>query len=411
MKYVIIGTGIAGTCAAEAIRRLDRQGEIVMIGDEKGPPYCRPMISLVLDGSITPNMLPIRPEGFFRDLNITEVPGSRVKAMNADDRTVETADGRIIHYDRLLIASGADPRPVKTPGGDLENIFYMRTREHARKIREVIPSAKRALVLGGGLVGFKAAYGLLKQGLKTTMLIRSEHPLSMQVDETAGRIIRETLENRGLDVRVGVEVEAFEGNGSVRRARTSDGSGIDCELAVIGKGVLPSLDFVDRETLKVDLGVLVDKRMQTSDPAVYAAGDAAETVDVAREKRWVNAIWPEAAEQGRLAGVNMAGGAAEGEGSLGRNVIRIFDLDVLSGGLVNPGEKDGCDVLRSEDARRKVYRKMVFRGDRLVGLVMVNEIEQGGVLLATIHSRKPLSVPRESLLEKGFNYKTLLRPL
>jgi nitrite reductase (NADH) large subunit len=409
MKYVIVGNGVAGISAAEAIRRLDPDGAITMIGDETVPPYCRPMISMVLEGSIGPEKLPIRNPSYYDDLGIEPLLGSRVTAIDVDEKTVRVGEGEPIAYDRLLIASGADPRPITAEGLELKNISYMRTEAHVRGMLEILPEAKKGLVLGGGLVGFKAAYGLLRRGLAVTMLIRSGYPLSLQADETAGNMILEELVRKGLEVRVGVEVTAFEGNGAVSGAQLSDGTRIACDMVVIGKGVLPALSFVPRDRIEVDLGILIDPHMQTSAPDIYAAGDVAEAVDVARKTRWVNAIWPEAVAQGTIAGTNMAGRRVAGRGSLGRNVIRIFDLDIMTGGLVIPPEGNGYEVFSEINRRRNTYRKLVFDGERLAGMVMVNDVEQGGVLLSLMNSETPVTVSREALASPKFNYKQLLR--
>jgi NAD(P)H-nitrite reductase large subunit len=132
-------------------------------------------------------------------------------------------------------------------------------------------------------------------------------------------------------------------------------------------------------------------------------------MDIARKTPWVNAIWPEAVAQGRIAGMNMAGRRTAYKGSLSRNVIRIFGMDVMTAGLITPPAAEGFDILNVKDARAKIYRKLVFRGDRLVGMVMVNGIEQGGVLMSLIQSETPVRAPREALLKPGFNFKQLMR--
>lgn len=408
MKYVIAGNGVAGMTAAETIRQIDPAGQITMIGDEAGPPYCRPMISLVLEGAVDADRLPIRSPRFYEETNIRPLLGSRVTKIDVTRRIVATAAGDAIEYDKLLIATGADPRPVKAEGLDLENISYMRTQRHVQSMLAGLNGAQNALVLGGGLVGFKAAYGLLRRGLNVTMLIRSGYPLSMQVDEAAGQMVREELISRGLDVRVNVETVGFEGNKKVRRAFLSDSSEVACDLVVIGKGVLPALSFVPRDKIDVDLGIVVNGRMETSCPGVYAAGDVAEYVDIARKTPWVNAIWPEAVSQGKIAGMNMAGRKVSYPGSLSRNVIRVFDLDIMTGGVVNPPPDALYKTVVYHHPGQKLYRKLVFQGEHLVGLAMVNRIEQGGVLLSAIASRTPVRVPREHLLEPGFNYGRLL---
>lgn len=408
MKYVILGNGVAGVSGAETIRQMDAEGHITMIGDETFDPYCRPMISLVLEGAIEPEKLPIRTSDFYDALRISPVLGERVTSIDVDRKSVSVQSGNTIPFDRLLIATGADPRPIKARGLHLRNIFFMRTESHVRQMLEILPGAKRALVLGGGLVGFKAAYGLLRRGIKVTMLIRSGYPLSMQVDEDAGRMILEELVAHGLEVKVKAHVVGFEGQEAVEKAHLSDGTVVPCDMVVIGKGVLPSLSFVPRDRIEVDLGILVDSHLETSAPGIFAAGDVAESIDIARKARWVNAIWPEAVTQGRIAGMNMAGRPVAYKGSLSRNVIRIFDLAVMTGGVVNPPIDARFEVLAARDARLKTYRKLVFSYNRLVGMILVNAIEQGGVLLSLIQSGIPVRIPKENLLEPSFNFKQLM---
>ncbi len=176
---------------------------------------------------------------------------------------------------------------------------------------------------------------------------------------------------------------------------------------VVGKGVAPTLGFVPRDKIKVDLGIVVDQHLQTTAEGVFAAGDVAQALDVVRKETWVNAIWPVAAEQGRIAGANMAGRPVSFRGSVGRNVLRVFGLDVLSGGIVNPSVQDGYETFIRFDPFRRVYRKLVLLEGNLVGLAMVGAIEQGGVILSLIQRQVPLTIDPELLLEDSFNFATL----
>ena len=408
MKYVIVGNGIAGISAAETVRQLDPEGHITIVGDETCLPYSRPMISMVLDGSIPPEKLSIRSQRVYEDLNIEPLLGNRISEIDVDQHQIVFEKHPPVPFDRLLMATGADARPIGADGENLDNIFPMRTQAHVQRIIQELPTIRNPLVLGGGLVGFKATYGLLKRGLKPTMLITSGYPLSMQVDEVAGKMILDELIDHGLTVKAGVSVEAFVGNSKVEGAHLSDGTALPCDLAIAGKGVLPALSFVPRTEISVEQGIVVDEHMETGAKDIFAAGDVAQCMDIARKTRWINAIWPEAAMQGRVAGANMAGRPVTYGGSVSRNVMRIFGLDLMTLGLANPKPDSAYETLDSNDSRT-TYRKLVFRENILVGAILVNDIEQGGILLSLIRNETPLSIRRKKLLEPGFNFRQLMR--
>ncbi|MBG0780573.1 MAG: FAD-dependent oxidoreductase, partial [Desulfotignum balticum] len=309
----------------------------------------------------------------------------------------------------LLIASGADARQIKVPGSELRNVFTMRTQKDVLdQLEAVSQGVENALVLGGGLVGFKAAHALLKRGINVTMLITSPYPLAMQVDETAGKMILKELETHGLTVKVGVSVTAFDGGETVKNARLDSGETLECDLVIVGKGVDPSLGFIPENDIDMGYGIQVDSYLCSSVPDIYAAGDAAETFDIARQTRWINAIWPEAAIQGRIAGFNMAGRKVSYPGSLGRNVMRIYGLDVMTMGLANPENTKDLEIIQAGDENAGAYRRLVFSGDILVGAVLINQIEQGGILRAMIENRVPVRIPKKYLMSLNFNYSRLL---
>jgi nitrite reductase (NADH) large subunit len=409
MKHLIIGNGIAGINAARAIREMDAGAAIFMVSDETFPPYSRPMISYVLEGSEPHAKLPLFAGNVYESLNITPVLGHRVAHLDVGARSVRLENGTEIDFQRLLIASGADARQIRVPGADLGNIFTLRTQKDVQdQLKAVSRGVKSALVLGGGLVGFKAAHALLKRKIKVTMLITSAYPLAMQVDETAGKMILAELQAQGLSVKVGVSVTAFDGDETVRNARLDSGETLDCDLVIVGKGVDPSLGFIPENGIEMATGILVDPYLCSNIPDIYAAGDTAETYDIARQTRWVNAIWPEAAVQGRIAGFNMAGRKVACPGSLGRNVMRIYGLDVMTMGLANPDNTDDLEIIQAGHEKAGAYRRLVFRGDILVGAVLINQIEQGGMLRAMIENRVSVRIPRRYLMSLDFNYSRLL---
>ncbi|MGM0424977.1 MAG: NAD(P)/FAD-dependent oxidoreductase [Thermodesulfobacteriota bacterium] len=406
MQHLILGSGIAGLQAARGILGVQPQARVSMLSREPDHPYSRPMIAQLLEGSVQPWQLDL---GLPPEVEL--IPQDEALAVDASRRSVQTRQGRSLGYDRLLLASGADPRPISAPGLELENIFYMRDRSQVQSMLQALPGCSRALVLGGGLVGLKAAYSLLRQGLQVTMLIGSQYPLSQQVDPFTGSLVLDKLKQNGLEVKVGLEVTRFIGrDNKLIGAELSDGSQQECQLVVVGKGVDPAIGFLQGSGIKTDWGVLVDERLRTSVQDVYAAGDIIEHLDLARDTPRVNAIWPEAAEQGRIAGLNMAGQSLSYPGSLSRNVLRIFDLDVLSCGLVNPGPEQDCQVLEDYNPGQHTFRRLVLYSNRLLGAVCVNQIQQAGILMQLIRSRLQLQCRPKELLRTDFNpgmvYKT-----
>jgi nitrite reductase (NADH) large subunit len=408
MRHVIVGTGIAGTLAAETIRKFDSNSSITMLGGEPFYPYCRPMISMLLEGSITPEEMAIRERDDFRSRDIGLLLGESVGKVNIPERTLETEQGKVIPFDRLLIASGADPVKIQAEGCDLANIFTMRHREDVERMLKVLPEVRSVLIVGGGLVGLKAVHALVARGKKVTMVEKLGHPLPLVVDRKSGDKITKKLEELGITTRMGVTVNAFDGNGHVREAFLDDGSKVVSDLVVIAVGSRPAVSFLEKSGIKVDEGIQVSPCLETEAEGVFAAGDVAQAMDVALNRRKVNAIWPVAVEQGIVAGMNMAGRSVAYRGSMGRNVVRIGDLDVLTGGLVNPPPNEGYEVLEDENRRRKTYRKLVFKGDILKGLVMLNQVEKGGTFLSMIQRQMPVHLEKERLLDSLFDFSQLL---
>ena len=282
MKYLIIGNGIAGITAAETIRGLDSDCRIIMVSRERTLPYSRPLISYVVSGELDPEEIIIRSDDFYENLGIETFLGRVVKAINITNKTVLLDTGESIEWDRMLIATGANPKLMEVEGKDLKNIYVLRNIDDAVKIVSSCRSGvKKAAVLGGGLVGFKAAYGLFKRGVDVSILITSNYPLSQVADEKSGKLIKATLENHGLKVEVGKSVRAFEGkNGKVCGALLDDYSTIEVDLVIVGKGVNPAISFVEGTGIVTRRGIIVNDTLETSVSNIFAAGDVAEAPDV-----------------------------------------------------------------------------------------------------------------------------------
>jgi NAD(P)H-nitrite reductase large subunit len=392
MRYVIAGLHAAGRSACAWLRRLDPGAEIVGLDPEAAPAYARPLISHVLAGEIEPGLLDLAEPDPFAALGVTVVP-ERAVALDPDRREIATASGRTIVYDRLLLATGASPRRVdlgKGSAGDSPGdsptelageVCYFRGREDLARLSDRIKPGGLAVVLGGGLVGFKLTVGLLARRMRVRLIVSSPRPLALNVDEYLGGIIGRDLAGLpGVELSINTSVTAVA-PGRERRYRLvlSTGAEVEADLVAAGKGVVPAVDWLAGTGLDDREGIPVDAFLQTAAPEVYAAGDLARAFDVALQAPQVNAIWPLAVEQGRIAAWNMAGKAAPYPGGLAMNSIPMFGGHLVSVGAVNPRYTAGCESL-ALTPRRGSYLKLVFRENALVGAVGFNAAPRLGEL-------------------------------
>ncbi|MDW7709989.1 MAG: FAD-dependent oxidoreductase [Deferrisomatales bacterium] len=381
MRYVVVGASAAGLAAAEGIFEVDPGGEVLLLSEERQAPYCRPLISYWLAREAPASLFPLPSPA----LNRGELrAGVRAVHLDAGARRLTLAGGEVIPYDRLCLATGAAPKPLGLPGEEAPNVFSFRTRADAEAIEaELGRGAGRALVLGGGLVGVKAALSLAARGLETGLCVASGFPLSQSADETAGGLVTQALESRGVRVRLGCRPSALRVEGGrVTGIGFHSSDGVDpCDVVIRAKGVEPRGELLGAPPG----GVAGDQELRTGTPGVWVAGDTALTHDLAWEEPRINAIWPAAVEQGRLAGRNMAGARESYPGSLAMNSLRVGDLHLVTAGITRP-PLGPYRALQEADASRGAYRKLVLREGRLVGAVFAGEAEQAGLIVAAIRA-------------------------
>ncbi|NOX97805.1 MAG: NAD(P)/FAD-dependent oxidoreductase [Nitrospirae bacterium] len=416
MNYLIIGNSAAGISGAEAIRKVDKTGKITMVSAEGYPPYSRCLLSYYLAGDIEEKKLLFRPEDFYEKNKIEVLLGKKVEKIEPEKKKVILAGKEEIAYDKLLIATGASPKLLNIKGEDRKGVFGLRTVEDVQNILQRLDKVKVAAVLGGGLIGLKAAYGLRKRGLRVKVIIKSNRVLSQMLDERAAAIFRKRIEENGIEVMTGLAAEEIlADDGSVKGLKLDNGASVDCQLVVIGKGVTPNIDLVKGTAIKVSRGISVDEKQGTNISDIYAAGDVAETVDIVSGRTTINALWPCAVEQGRIAGYNMAlrkSGEKAGEehkyaGSIGMNSIEFFDLPVISIGITRPGEKGYEEVIR-DIPEKGFYRKIVLRDNRIVGAILLGRINPAGVLLSLIRDKVDVSEIKDEIMEETFNYSRVV---
>jgi nitrite reductase (NADH) large subunit len=306
-RYVIIGASAAGSSAAETLRRHAPKAQITVVSDEKIT-YSKPLLSYYLAGHLGEEQLFFRAPDFYERYGIQRIH-ARAVGLRPEKSTVELSDGQNLQYDKLLLATGAAPRFPKIEGIRREGVFGLRKLEDAQGILARLPSTKRAVVLGGGLVGLKAAAALKERGLSVTVLVDSPHVLSQMLDESSARIFEKIFEQNGVTIYTKAKPVAVLGTQHIEGVQLASGEVVECDVVVVGKGVDPRLELLEGTPIRKDYGVLVDDYLRTSVENIYAAGDVAQARDVLRGEPWINALWPCAVEQGRVAALNMLGRA------------------------------------------------------------------------------------------------------
>jgi len=412
MRYVIAGASAAGVSAAETLRQRDPASEIVVISDEAFI-YSKPMLSYYLAGHQDLESLLYRPRGFFESQGITAIYDRGV-AVDVVKGCVELEHGPPVPYDKLLLATGASPRFPSAEGIKREGIFGLRRISDADGILTRLSGVKEAVVLGAGLVGLKAAAGLLERGVRVKILVESRQVLSQMLDASSARFFQELFEQHGVPIATRAAPAAILGNGRIEGVQIASGEVFPCQLVVVGKGVDPNLGLVSGSAIKVDYGVLVDKYLETSVENVYAAGDVAQAMDIVRGEPWINSLWPCAVEQGRVAALNMAGERLPYKGSTRMNSVQFFGLPVISAGLavLTPGPLGGRsgehDTSIEDQPSATVYRKIFLKDDTIVGFVVIGDIERAGLLKVLMEKRVNVSAIQDRLLGPKLDFGFLL---
>ncbi len=275
-RFVIVGASLAGAKAAAELRERGFDGELVLIGAEDELPYERPPLSKdYLRGESERESMRVHDEAFYREQEIQLQLGTRVTSVEVGMQHAELEDGQSLSFDRLLLTTGASPRRLDLPGASLNGIHYLRTIDDSDAIRARIDKGGHVVVIGGGWIGSEIAASARQRGLEVTMIAAQRLPNIQVFGEKIGQFYRDVHASQGVQLVLGDGAAAFEGDGAVDRVRTESGSVVECDFVVVGAGAAPNVDLGRQAGLEVDNGILVDSRLQSSAPTVFAAGDVA----------------------------------------------------------------------------------------------------------------------------------------
>ena len=391
-RLVLIGNGMAGVRTLEELLALaPGQYEITVFGAEPYGNYNRILLSPVLAGEKSIDDIMLNDERWYRDSGITLHKGCKVVDINRARREVIAEDGTVAPYERLLLATGSSPFIIPVPGKDLPGVVSFRDIRDVHAMLEATRHHKKAVVIGGGLLGLEAANGLLKQGMEVSVVHLLDTLMERQLDKPAAALLQGALEQRGLRFLMQAQTDAILGEDRVRGVRFKDGTEIEADLVVMAVGIRPNVELAKKAGLYCERGVVVNDTMQTFDPRIYAVGEC-----VQHRSQTYGLVAP-LFEQGKVCANHLAGlGYSRYQGSLTSTKLKVTGIDVFSAGNYLGGE--GCEEILFQDPGQGVYKKVVVKDNKVHGAVLYGDTVDGAWYFQLLRDGTDVSEIREALL-------------
>ncbi|MGB7875453.1 MAG: FAD-dependent oxidoreductase [Anaerolineales bacterium] len=414
MRYVIIGSGVAGFAACEAIRSQDKTGEIFFLSDDPHGYYSRPGLAYYLTGEMDAKGLFPRSKNDWLYLNLRYING-RVTRICSGEHQIEVDNSSRLEYDRLLVAVGAKANKLDIPGADLEGVVKLDHMEDARKILKLARRGKRAVVVGGGITALELVEGLRSRGVKVHYLLRGDRYWSNVLDEQESRIIENRLEEEGIKIHHHSELIEIQGKrGRVKGVCLLDGRTLRCDILAFAIGIRPRVELAREAGLAIDRGILANEYLQSSNPDIYVAGDVAQIYDPLSKRSIIDSLWGLAREQGYTAGLNMAGKRTAYVKKIPFNVTRLAGLTTTIIGTVGRGrDEDLIGIARGDSETWRslpdaivaqtgfeVNRIRLLVGAKtLLGAIVMGDQQLSFPLEKIISNHADISPIREKLLQ------------
>lgn len=398
MKYVIIGASAAGLAAAETVRKYDSQGTVTVLTEEEYMPYSRPSISYYLKGKVKESNMALRKPAFYKEKKIDVITSSKVTSIDTDKKIVKV--GRKNYpYDKLCLCTGSKPfvPPMDNVEGKANALTFLDLK--ATKAVKTLANAKtRAVVIGAGLIGMKAAEGLVKICKSVDVVELAPRVLPSILDAKSAKQVKKHLENNGIRFHLeNTVVNASSKGKNITAVTLKDGKKLPCDLLILAVGVRPQTELAEKAKLEVNRGIVTDiQTMQTGNSDIYAAGDCCVSTDMLDGSKKIIALWPNAVQQGNVAGAQMAGADVTVGGTYSVNAIDFFGLRICTCGLINvQGEQYSDKIKQDVD----VYKRLVFEDDKLVGYVLINSSINAGLYTNLISNKISLDTVQGDIMD------------
>ena len=365
--YLILGNGAAGVSAAEAIRERNETCSIVMVSNESVLSYNRPMLTKSMLASFNPSQLAIHDEKWYQDRNIINVLDKTVKSIDTQAKEVAFSDGLKLKYDKCIYALGSECFVPPIPGHDKEQVVAIRRLSDVVKIGKMLPNVKHAVVIGGGVLGLEAAWELSKAKCRVTIVEVANQLMGRQLDTGAGDMLKDIILDKGMDIRIGANVEEIEGEGAVTGVRLAGGEVIPAELVIVSAGVRANTKIAQEAGIQTDRAIVVDEKMHTNLTDIYACGDCAQYEGINY------AIWPQALEMGKVAGANAAGDSVAYETVNAALTFHGMDTALFAIGDNGKNPDIKYKTVEFKDPMKMIYEKYYFSNNRLCGAILLGD--------------------------------------
>jgi NAD(P)H-dependent nitrite reductase small subunit len=391
-RLVVVGNGMAAMRTVEELLQLaGDEYQITVFGAEPRGNYNRILLSPLLAGETRRESIMLHPLKWYREKGITLHAGDPVVSIDRRSKRVISAAGVVAGYDRLLLATGSDPVRLKVTGHDLSGVFCFRSIDDVDGMLEQAGRARRAVVIGGGLLGLEAASGLAKHGLAVTVVHLRDRVMDRQLDAEAAALLRQSMEARGIRFCMSARTAAFEGEGRVQQVRMEDGRVIEADLVVVAAGITPRTGLARECGLHCDRGILVDDTLQTFDPSIYAVGECVQHRGTTYGL--VAPLW----EQARVCAAHLAErGVTRFRGSRPSSQLKVSGIDVFSAGDIS--QLRSADSIRFADPAAGIYKRLWLRDNRVLAAVLFGDTSAAAQLAELIETQRDVSTLRETLL-------------
>jgi nitrite reductase (NADH) large subunit len=397
-NYLIIGNGAAGTTAAENIRKQDKDGNITIVTDEDIPFYYRPRLMDFLSGESSEKELIIKNTQWYKDREIVLKLDTVISGTDQNKKEIMTASGEQLPYDRLLLATGSRSFIPPIKGSEKSGVFALRHIKDARNIIAYAEKISDIVLIGGGLLGLEAGNALRKLGKKIKVVEFFPRLLPRQLDQDGADRLKKIMEKMGFLFWLGAKTEEITGEDNVTGVKLEGDETLDADMVIISAGVRPNMDIAASLGLVRDKGIKVNERLLTNRPKIYAAGDVAEFRGMPPY-----GIWPAAMEQGKIAGINMAGGEAEYEGTTMANTLKVVGIDLASAGDIDADNKFETRVFSDDN----IYKKIVLDNNRIIGCIMMGQTSGFNKVTKAMAEKKDVSKVKDEILDNGFDFQGL----